>query len=736
MGEGIQPLAKIAELAIRLREAARASNHRRALLLSGERSWCRTAAEKVIAGAGLNDVVWLSDSAPGEQQQIIRGSAAHKVLGREIDAAIVDAYAGFDPEALGAVAGAVRGGGLLILLTPRLDEWPDFADPENNRIAVFPHEPAGISGRYLARLVEVIRTDDRLVLVEQDRGLPSPPAEQVSAAVSYRGEGIYRTGDQQQAVEAIIRVVTGHRRRPVVLTSDRGRGKSAALGIAAAQLLSQSHKLIIVTAPRLDAVEPLFEQAGRLLPQARVSRGALHFNDAEIRFLPPDRLVHDKPVADLVLVDEAAAIPTPLLAQMLEHHARIAFATTVHGYEGTGRGFTLRFRKVLDRRTPDWKSLRLETPIRWAPGDPVERFVFQALMLDAVPVPGDFVTGATPEACSLERLDRDRLAVDEPFLRELFGLLVLAHYRTSPLDLRHLLDGPNVEVYAMGYQGHAIACALVAREGGIDACLAHEVYLGNRRVQGHLVPQSLAVHGGMEHAPELTGDRIMRIAVHPAAQGRGLGTRLLQAVVAQAQINSMDYVGSSFGVTRGLLRFWFQSEFLPVRLGLTREAASGTHSVICLKPLTEAGNGLFESARGRFLSHFPHLLSDPLRDLEADLAVALLQNDSVGKGIALSQQDWADLHSFAFGKRGYEVCMVAIWHLVAAVLADATGQKLLDGQEQALVVYKVLQKKGWQQVAKALELSGHAESVSLMRQVMQRLLGYYGDKNRGDPGRN
>ena len=45
-----------------------------------------------------------------------------------------------------------------------------------------------------------------------------------------------RTADQQRAVDAVVRVVTGHRRRPVVLTSDRGRGKSAAFGIAAAQL--------------------------------------------------------------------------------------------------------------------------------------------------------------------------------------------------------------------------------------------------------------------------------------------------------------------------------------------------------------------------------------------------------------------------------------------------------------------------------------------------------------------
>jgi len=65
---------------------------------------------------------------------------------------------------------------------------------------------------------------------------------------------------------------------------------------------------------------------------------------------------------DLVLIDEAASIPLPLLESFIKQHSRMIFATTEHGYEGSGRGFALRFKKILNEFCPQWKSARLETP--------------------------------------------------------------------------------------------------------------------------------------------------------------------------------------------------------------------------------------------------------------------------------------------------------------------------------------------------------------------------------------
>ena len=57
----------------------------------------------------------------------------------------------------------------------------------------------------------------------------------------------------------------------------------------------------------------------------------------------------------------------------------------------------------------------------------------------------------------------------------------------------------------------------------------------------------------------------------------------MNRLAQSASDKGFDYLGTSFGATSGLLSFWQNSGYLPVRTGLQREAASGCYSLMMLQ---------------------------------------------------------------------------------------------------------------------------------------------------------
>ncbi|HIQ15948.1 MAG TPA: tRNA(Met) cytidine acetyltransferase, partial [Leucothrix sp.] len=506
--------------------------------------------------------------------------------------------------------------------------------------------------------------------------------------------------DQNKTVKAIIRVVKGHRRRPLVITADRGRGKSAALGIAAAQLHQQGCQNIIVCAPSKKTAAVVFQYA----------------KDTPLQYYSPDELQQQKPQADLLLIDEAAAIPVPLLIDFVKHYSRLVFATTQHGYEGSGRGFALSFKKVLNKVAPEWKGCELKTPIRWRTNDLLEQFVYQSLLLNAevvdIDADAELVTTAKPENCQFVTIHKKQLWQNERLLKEIFGLLVNAHYQTKPSDFRQMLDDTNIQIFTLQHrlheQKHIIAVSLVAEEGGIDNDLAEKIFSGTRRIKGHLVAQALAANVGLPEAPCLHGQRILRIAVHPSLQQQGFGTHLLKCLNRQRnKENQLDYLSTSFGATNSLLHFWQKSGFTPVYLSMKRDASSGTHSVLMLNAQSQSGKRMQSTARQHFIQSFPHLLSDPFRHLESDIAFELLQTsdlapEQASEKIALTENDKRIIVAFAKAQRGYENSLYPIWKLVLTRLSLLTTEELTKN-EKAIIILKVLQKHSWKTCCSKLE---------------------------------
>jgi tRNA(Met) cytidine acetyltransferase len=676
--------------------------HRQFMVLSGEADWCRTQAQALLPG---EHVIWISSEAPANVKALTARKAIN-LLGGERDALVFDAHSGFDADVFGAVTGVLRGGGVLLMLTPELSAWPGQVKPGAESLQIAGYASADLKHRFICRLSRLLSTTAGLVHVRQGESLPVITVEPAAREESLE------SFEQAQAVAAVTKVATGHRRRPLVLTADRGRGKSAAFGMAAAELLRQGKCRILVTAPRLDAVTTLFQHAAASLPLCEQSAGLIKLEDQRIEFVAPDALILNPQAADLLLVDEAAGIPASLLQKLLTLYARIAFATTVHGYEGTGRGFVVRFNRVLDQLTPQWKSLQLNQPIRWAADDPLEKFTFDALLLDVEPAENGLLQDVSTGEVLTEHLPREQLLADEALLRQLFGLLVIAHYRTRPMDLKNLLDGPNVSVWVSRYQGQVVATALLAKEGGFDTELAAGVWQGIRRPQGHLLPQTLAAKVGLQEAAQLKYNRIIRIAVHPVLQGRGLGSQLLGHLIEHSRQQGLDCIGSSFGATEELLRFWYRRGFWPVRLGMHREASSGAHSALLLRPLSDRGVGVYEQGRQYFMRQFPLQLGEQLKDLDAGVAVALMAS---ARQAGLSDQQYHELQIFAGAGRDYADCLHALHEFA---LSQCTGGQLSMAGRKLLMI-KILQGRSWQDTARLTGLSGRKQVLGQLRDLVR-----------------
>lgn len=238
-----------------------------------------------------------------------------------------------------------------------------------------------------------------------------------------------KTINQAQAILTFIDVISEKTlNTTVALTAGRGRGKSAALGIAISAAISHGYSNIFVTSPSPENLKTLFEFIFKgfdaLGYQEHIDYDIIQstnpdFNKSIVRvdikrsehrqtiqyILPQDNHVLGQ--AELLVIDEAAAIPLPIVKSLMGPYL-IFMASTINGYEGTGRSLSLKLIQQLREKSAavnnkdaettvvsrDNKAINaaltgralrevsLNEPIRYAPGDPVEKWLNKLLCLD------------------------------------------------------------------------------------------------------------------------------------------------------------------------------------------------------------------------------------------------------------------------------------------------------------------------------------------------------------------
>lgn len=557
-------------------------------------------------------------------------SKAKNLLGREFEFILYDARNALNLEALAIASGTLKAGGVLLMLFNRWDDLAEWRDGDSSRWsseslngekqAIFtPHFLAFFQRKVAEHCIPIYRQDHKDKL--EIKVLPSERTEHLRA-VEY-----VPTLRQTQIIHRILQ----GQAEIYILTAKRGRGKSALAGFLTKAL---GKERVILTAPNRSAVKILLDFAG-----------------GEAEFIAPDELCHlirQNSVQfqqDWLLIDEAAMIPVELLDCLTSTFKHILCTTTIHSYEGTGRGFLLKFVAKIHRT---FCQFELTDPLRWAENDPLERFSDDLLLLACE----DHLLQPPYDSCALIQIRTitQQKLIEQEKTASFYALLTLAHYRTSPLDLRRLFDAPYQRFWLAESSEGLLGCVWALEEGGLqDEALITDIRRGVRRPPGNLAAQTLAFQSDLAQACRLTSLRISRIAVQPNWQQRGVGQRLVEQVAATA---ATDFLSVSFGYNVQLMRFWQKCGFFLVQIGEHKEASSGCYSALALRPISFAGKELVKKAR----IHFERHIALSFHPLASHFAVA--------PDWRLTEADWRILQNFADFNRTLSSSLGAIRRLL------------------------------------------------------------------------
>jgi len=734
-----------------LEKAARAY-HRRILVLAGDDDEALVdAASRVLAeaaavigekprviyayhafygdGASRRDVFerLLEESGRRLNIDYVSYHELDKVLGQTYDLAVMDLINNLEPNDLGKLMGVVRGGGLYVFLMPSPSSFLRTVTRFRANLVTPPHtveelrdffERRFLKKLYLHAGIAVYDVDEgrfikRFPAVKVRRYMPPPLLIPEKTKIPRKVYELALTQDQVEVLSlmSIFYKKAGERKPVLVVTADRGRGKSSAIGLGLGGLAHRLRKAkgrcrILVTAPNPSNAQEVLRFAAKALRRLKHSvrveeeggfLTAVRAKGIDIEFVSPVQATRSR--ADMVAVDEAASIPVPLLFSILERHGKVVYSSTIHGYEGAGRGFSIRFLgRLRSMEGVEVYEYEMKEPIRYAPGDPVEKWVFDTLLLDAEPAELDDRDMEAVERGEVEYYAPDLekfFLEDEEELRQFFGIYIMAHYRNNPNDLGIMMDAPHHFPRALKLGTGKIVVAMeLAEEGGLDEALSIQSAEG-AWLLGNIIPDRLIKHYKLVDFGSLRGLRIVRIATHPRLMRRGLGSRALRLLEEEARRRGYDWIGAGFGVTHELLRFWLRNGYTLVHMSPERNPISGEYTVIVVKPLSEKARRFIDVISWEFKKKFVRSLVQPYFDLEVDTAHLMLRSlPSRQAELQLGLLEKVRFLTYAWSEMTLENCVDAVYK-VAVHYFLTSSEPLLPEEQERMLIAKILQAKTW-----------------------------------------
>lgn len=354
------------------------------------------------------------------------------------------------------------------------------------------------------------------------------------------------------------------------LSASRGRGKSAALGLAIAGALMFNTHSIFVSAATPENLKTVFEFIEKGLESLDFKKNldfilkldknenplSLTFFtslEGEEKRIQKQRVIYIKPGekvqnCDLLVIDEAAAIPINKIKPMIDNcNSTIFISSTIHGYEGTGRSLSIKLVEEMRKNTKKnvgrryLRESKMEIPIRYNVSDPIENWLTKLLCLNCTISEKLKNSLPHPKECSLYMLNKETLfsynKSSEGFLKKIWSLFVSSHYKNSPNDLQLLSDAPahclavllgplNVKNNKSGLPDVLVAIQFCF-EGKVNRQTVNDNKNRGIKPSGDLIPWTFSEQYLNKSIFDCLGVRVVRIATHKNSKRLGYGTRAL-----------------------------------------------------------------------------------------------------------------------------------------------------------------------------------------------------------------
>tara|TARA_B110000977_G_scaffold157272_1_gene200251 strand:+ start:1864 stop:4719 length:2856 start_codon:yes stop_codon:yes gene_type:complete len=530
------------------------------------------------------------------------------ILGNTYGMAVLQDFEALTPNLLARTVETVEGGGIIVLLLSNLESLSQLYTltmDVHSRFRTESHQ--NVTARFNERFILSLGHCPTCIMMDDELNI-LPISSHVRDIQPVGGEisglsdskdlkdlkqslqetepagplvGCCKTLDQAKAVVTFLDAASEKTlRSTVALTAARGRGKSAAMGIAVAGAIGMGYANVFVTSPSPENLNTFFsfvlkgfdalgykehldydlvESSNPAFGKAIVRINVTRNHRQTIQYILPQH--HERATqAELLVIDEAAAIPLPVVQKLLGPYL-VFLCSTVNGYEGTGRALSLKLISNLRKEAAGvavgggggggstsarlLREVSLAEPVRYSFGDRVEGWLNGLLCLDAADATPP-LTGALPppSACDLFEVNRDTLfsahKASELFLKRMMSLYIASHYKNTPNDLQLMADAPAHRLFVllapvddtMNALPEILCVLQVALEGAISKGSASAALSKGDSPQGDLVPWTVATQFQDPDFPMLSGVRVVRIAAHPDLPRQGYGTRALQQLHA------------------------------------------------------------------------------------------------------------------------------------------------------------------------------------------------------------